>query len=311
MRSVFISPEANRAPRTLAPCVPHPRRPLIRISPFSPAGVRMPIAATVALAFIATSAAFTAVWLHQLRSRNAGLIDPVWAAMLGAVAIYVAVAGTGAPASRAFVAIAGGLWGLRLAAHLLRRNAGHAEDARYHALREQWGDAAPARMFGFFQLQAVVSMLLAIAFLVPAYRPETPSPAAFVAAGAIWLAAVAGEASADRQLRRFAADPAHRGQVCRAGWWRYSRHPNYFFECLHWLAYTALAIGLPWGWLTLAPPCLMAWLLLRVSGIPMLEAHLQRTRAGYRDYIRTTSALIPWPPRAADHDDQQARSPRS
>jgi cyclopropane-fatty-acyl-phospholipid synthase len=115
----------------------------------------------------------------------------------------------------------------------------------------------------------------------------------------VWLIAVAGEALADRQLKRFAADPAHRGKVCRVGLWRYSRHPNYFFECVHWLAYAVLSIGMPWAWLTLAPPLLMAWLLLKVSGIPILEARLADTRDGYRDYMRTTSVLIPWPPKRA------------
>lgn len=271
----------------------------------------MPAIAVILLALAATSAAFTVTWWIQLRTRNAGMIDPVWAAMLGATALWAGVAGTGSPAGRAFVAAAGGLWGLRLAAHLWRRNAGHPEDARYRALREQWGDAAPARMFGFFQLQAAVSLLLAIAFFVPALQAASPAPAAIAAATAIWLMAVVGEATADHQLRRFAAAPAHRGQVCRTGWWRYSRHPNYFFECVHWLAYTALAIGLPWGWLTLAPPLLMAWLLLRVSGIPLLEAHLMRSRPGYGDYIRTTNTLIPWPPRAANDNDPTVRSPRS
>jgi steroid 5-alpha reductase family enzyme len=85
--------------------------------------------------------------------------------------------------------------------------------------------------------------------------------------------------------------------VCRSGLWRYSRHPNYFFECVHWLAYIALSIGTPWVWFTLLPPVLMAFLLLKLSGIPLLEASMAKRRPGYADYMRTTSALIPWPPR--------------
>jgi cyclopropane-fatty-acyl-phospholipid synthase len=255
----------------------------------------MPIIVTVVSVVIGFVLVFSVVWLWQLRTENAGMVDPVWAASLGAAALFIAACGTGAVLNRLCVAAGGAVWGTRLAWHLWRRNHGKPEDRRYRAFRERWGKDAARNMFGFFQLQAFISMLLAIAFLIPAYASDAASPGNVAAFIAIWMIAVAGEAVSDRQLKRFAADPAHRGQVCREGWWRYSRHPNYFFECVHWLAYTALSIALPWGWATVAPPALMAWLLLKVSGIPILEAHLADTRDGYRDYMRTTSALIPWP----------------
>lgn len=259
----------------------------------------MPAVVVALLAFVGLILSFTAVWIIQLQSRNAGMIDPVWAATLGGVAVFVAVLATGPELNRALVAAGGGIWGLRLARHLWRRNRGQPEDPRYRQFRLQWGDAAPRNMFWLFQLQALISMLLSIAFFIPAYSAAAPSRFAIAAAVAIWIAAVAGEAASDRQLKRFLVDPGHGGQVCRAGWWRYSRHPNYFFECVHWLAYTALAIGMPWGWLTLFPPVLMAWLLLKVSGLPLLEARLVQSRPGYREYMRTTSAIVPWPPRPA------------
>ncbi|WP_322080984.1 DUF1295 domain-containing protein [Burkholderia sp. BCC1972] len=277
----------------------------------------MPAAAVALLAFVGLIVVFTTAWVVQLRSHNAGMIDPVWAATLGGVAVLAAGFGTGAGLNRVLVALGGGLWGLRLARHLWRRNHGQPEDARYRQFRQQWGNAAPRNMFWLFQLQALISMLLSVAFFVPAYSPAAPSRFTAAAAIAIWLAAVAGEAAADRQLKRFVAAPAHRGHVCSVGWWRYSRHPNYFFECVHWCAYAALAIGMPWGWLTLMPPFLMAWLLLKVSGLPLLEAHLVRTRPAYRDYMRTTSALVPWPPRHAARaplahpDHPEDRSTRS
>ncbi|HEX6592585.1 MAG TPA: DUF1295 domain-containing protein, partial [Moraxellaceae bacterium] len=164
-------------------------------------------------------------------------------------------------------------------------------------LREEWGEAADRRMLGFFLVQALAALLLSLAFLLPALRPDSPGLLALMLAVLVWLLAVIGEAVADAQLRRFVADPAHRGRVCDVGLWRYSRHPNYFFECLHWLAYVPLALGAPWGWLTLLPPVFMAWLLVKVSGIPLLEQHLARSRPGYADYVRRTSMLIPWPPR--------------
>ena len=259
----------------------------------------MSIVVTVVIVVIGFVLVFFAAWLWQLRTENAGMVDPVWAASLGVAALVIAACATGAMVNRVCVAAGGAIWGARLARHLWRRNHGKPEDPRYRAFRERWGESAARNMFGFFQLQAFISMLLAIAFLVPAYAREAASSPSIAAFCAVWVIAVAGEAAADRQLKRFAADPAHRGKVCQQGWWRYSRHPNYFFECLHWVAYTALSIGLPLGWATLAPPVLMAWLLLKVSGIPILEAHLADTRDGYRDYMRTTSALIPWPSKRA------------
>lgn len=277
----------------------------------------MPAVAVALLAFVGLIVSFTAVWITQLHSRNAGMIDPVWAATLGCVAMFVAVLATGSELNRALVAAGGGIWGLRLARHLWRRNRGQPEDPRYRQFRLQWGDAAPRNMFWLFQLQALISMLLSVAFFIPAYSAQAPSRFAIAAAVAIWIAAVAGETAADRQLKRFLANADHGGQVCRVGWWRYSRHPNYFFECVHWLAYTAFAIGMPWGWLTLMPPILMAWLLLKVSGLPLLEARLVQTRPGYREYMRTTSAIVPWPPGPARNpsptrpDHPEDRSTRS
>jgi steroid 5-alpha reductase family enzyme len=256
--------------------------------------------AAAGIALIGLVVTFTVVWAWQLKTKNAGMVDPVWAYSLGVVAVLYGALGTGDPLSRALSALGGFLWGVRLGTHLWRRNYGKPEDARYHRFREEWGDKAASRMFWFFQLQVVVSMLLSIAFLVPSYRTgrtDAPVIGWIVLAIVLWIVSVAGESLADRQLKRFSADPVHHGTVCRDGLWRYSRHPNYFFECVHWLAYIALSIGTPWGWFTLLPPALMAWLLLKLPGIPLLEESMAKRRAGYADYMRTTSALIPWPPR--------------
>lgn len=254
-------------------------------------------AAAASLAFVVLVALFAAFWAWQLKSANAGMIDPIWAFSLGAIAVFYGMASHGDPLVRALVAAGGGIWGARLGWHLWRRNAGKSEDPRYHRFRKQWGAAAGRKMFWFLEFQTLISMVLSLAFAVPAWRAEPPSAVWVAIAVSIWLVSVAGEAVADNQLRRFVADPANRGKVCRVGLWRYSRHPNYFFECLHWVAYIALSIGSSWVWLTLLPPVLMAWLLMKLSGVPMIEAHLVHSRPGYAEYMRETSALIPWPPR--------------
>ncbi|WP_118182590.1 DUF1295 domain-containing protein [Paraburkholderia phosphatilytica] len=257
----------------------------------------MPVIPVVVIAFVGLVWTFAIVWAWQLKTRNAGMVDPVWAGSLGVVALLCGVLGTGAALNRILVAGGGLLWGGRLCVHLWRRNFGAPEDARYRQLRDEWGAAANRRMFWFFQLQVAISMLLSVAFFVPAFRDAPPAPGWVIAAVVLWLTSVVGEAIADGQLRRFKSNPANDGQVCRAGLWRYSRHPNYFFECVHWLAYIPLSPGSGWGWLTLMPPVLMGLLLMKVSGIPMVEARSAKTRAGYAEYMRTTSALIPWPPR--------------
>ncbi len=237
-------------------------------------------------------------WLLQLRTRNAGLVDAVWAWTLGGLAMFYAATGSAPEGTRILLALMGGLWGLRLGTHLWRRNYGKPEDFRYAQFRRDWGANANARMFWFFQFQNIFTLMLsASAFLAVAYRPDAPSSLAMLGAGSIWLIAVIGEGLADSQMEAFRNNPANKGRVCRDGLWRWSRHPNYFFECLHWLAYLPLALGAPWGWTALAAPLVMAFLLTKLSGMPMLEAEMAQRKPGYADYIRTTNALIPWPPK--------------
>jgi steroid 5-alpha reductase family enzyme len=258
----------------------------------------MPLLTVAVIAFVALIVIFAAVWAWQLKSKNAGMIDPIWAMSLGLLAVLIGVFAEGEMHTRVMVGIGGLVWGMRLGIHLWKRNAGHDEDARYHKFREQWGADANKKMFWFFQLQVVISMLLSIAFFVPAYSMTAPGALWVALAVLIWVVSIAGEALADHQLHAFKADPSSHGKVCRAGLWKYSRHPNYFFECVHWVAYIPLAVGSgSWIIAMLLPPLLMAWLLMKVSGVPMVEAESAKKRAGYADYMRTTSALIPWPPR--------------
>lgn len=257
----------------------------------------MSIAAAAFLALAALVLLFSLTWLVQLRTRNAGLVDSVWAWSLGLLAAWYAWCGSAPAQLRVLLGLLGAAWGLRLGTHLLLRNHGKPEDGRYARFRQEWGAAANRNMFWFFQFQVLFSMLLSISFGVVAWSPAEPGSLFTVAAVLLWLVSVAGEGLADWQLAQFKQDPASRGQVCRRGLWYYSRHPNYFFECLHWLAYPLLAAGSAWWWLSLGSPLVMAFLLLRLSGVPLTEAQSARSRPGYAEYIRTTSMLIPWPPK--------------
>jgi steroid 5-alpha reductase family enzyme len=241
-----------------------------------------------------------ATWIVAVRIRNAGIVDIAWSASFGPIALLYALAGHGWAPRRWLITGMVLLWSTRLAAYLWRRVMGHhpEEDTRYRDLRRRWAPRADARFFWFFQAQAVAAVGLSLPFSLAAVNPA-PGLGPFEWAGmALWATGLTGESLADAQLGRFRADPANRGLVCRAGLWRYSRHPNYFFEWLIWCGYAAFALGSPWGALALACPAVMLYLLLRVTGIPALEAAAVRSRGdAYREYQRSTSAFVPWFPR--------------
>lgn len=237
-------------------------------------------------------------WRWQRWHRNAGIVDVLWSAGLGGAAIVIACLAHGASIPRLLLAFLGGLWGARLALHLWRRVRGEVEDGRYQALRERWQGDQP-KFFAFFQFQAALIVLFALPFVAVAANPKTYG-VALIAGVVVWAIAVAGEAIADAQLARFRTEPGHRGQTCRTGLWRYSRHPNYFFEWLHWFAYVLLAIGSPLWWLAWTGPIVMFLFLRFVSGIPFTEQQALRTRGDdYRAYQRETSMLFPWFPKIA------------
>jgi steroid 5-alpha reductase family enzyme len=153
-------------------------------------------------------------------------------------------------------------------------------------------------MFGYFQLQAAAVAAFSLPFLVLIQNPRPAFGFVELAGFFIWIAAISCEAAADQQLARFRARPWNRDRVCRDGLWYYSRHPNYFFEWLHWWSYVVMAIGAP-GWpLTLIGPAGMGWALLRVTGVPLAEQQALKTRgADYRRYQQTTNAFVPWLPK--------------
>jgi steroid 5-alpha reductase family enzyme len=238
------------------------------------------------------------LWVLHLRWRNAAVVDVGWTLAVGAQAVAAACVGQGDATRRLLVGVVGGLWSLRLATHLIRRVAAEPEDPRYAELRARWGGNLRVKFLAFFLFQGVLAVVLGAPFQVAAADPATRLHPVFWLGVALALVAVVGEGTADAQLRRFKADPTNRGQVCRAGLWGWSRHPNYFFDWLIWCAFVLLALPSPWGWATVGSPLLMLYFLLRVTGIPATEAHAVRSRGeAYRQYQREVSAFVPWPPR--------------
>ena len=243
---------------------------------------------------------FGLLYVLARRIDNYGIVDIAWSYAFGIIAAFYALVGPGWPARRALIAALTLVWSLRLGTHLHVRVMGHhpVEDGRYRQLRKDWAVGFARRMFGFFQMQAVSVVLLGLAPLLAALNPAPVFHPLELAAAALWLVAVLGEGIADYQLAAFKRDPAQRAGVCAAGLWRYSRHPNYFFEWLIWVSFALFALGSPHGWPALIGPIGILYLLLRVTGIPLTEEQSLRSRGdAYRHYQQTTSAFVPWFPR--------------
>lgn len=258
--------------------------------------------AGVAGVFVGASLVMALAWLIGERTGQSGWADAIWSlcvGMLGVAAALLPLADEPAPSPRQWlVAAMAAAWSARLAVHIALRTHGRAEDPRYAELRREWGGEARWRLFWFFQIQAVVAAVLALSIALAARNPAPGLRLLDWLGLAVIAAAIVGEAVADRQLQRFRTRSRSFGAVCEVGLWRFSRHPNYFFEWLVWVAYPLIAFdpggGYGWGWLALSAPVLMYWLLVHVSGIPPLEAHMLRTRGdAFRAYQARVNAF--WP----------------
>ena len=260
----------------------------------------MTVVLLIVAATIVVMTVMTIVWFVSVRINNAGIVDIAWTANFGFMALIYLLFGGGYTPRRV---LACGMmigWSARLAIHLWQRVVGHieTEDPRYAELRAKWQPNANRRMLFFFLFQGVTNVVLSAPILIAAINRQQGLRVIEWIGEGVWLVALFGEAIADAQLRQFRAHAENRGHVMNRGLWRYSRHPNYFFEWLIWVAYFLFALGSPYGWISVYCPLLMLWFLYKVTGIPMTEEHSVKSKGEeYRQYQRTTSAFIPWFPK--------------
>lgn len=236
-------------------------------------------------------------WLWQVKTKNAGIVDVFWALGIMAGSIFIAARGNGEFQLRVLLGIIGGLWFARLGIHLLLRILSESEDGRYRAIREKFGSKTNLFHCFFYLLQAGFIVMCVLPIWLLSHHTE---PRLWTMISAVIIAAIAfiGEHQADHQLHLFRQDPDNKGKTCRLGLWKYSRHPNYFFEWCHWFVYPILGIGMTGaGWLWLAPIVMFIFLYYG-TGIPYTEMQALKSRGDdYREYQRTTSAFFPMRPK--------------
>ncbi|MHC4945219.1 MAG: DUF1295 domain-containing protein [Planctomycetota bacterium] len=241
----------------------------------------------------------TVLYMIQRSTKNAGIVDAGWAFGVGGLALFYALSSDGDTLRRLVLALLVGAWSLRLGVYILKdRVISRPEDGRYLAMREYWGPRAEPYMFLFYQAQAFWTALFSVPFL-PVVFNAAPSLSIFDGLGiVVFFVALSGETLADRQLVAFKRRPDSKGKTCCSGLWRFSRHPNYFFEWIHWFAYPLLALPGAGVWVALAGPVIMLLFLYKITGIPYTEKQALKSRGeDYRRYQETTSAFIPWFPK--------------
>jgi steroid 5-alpha reductase family enzyme len=257
--------------------------------------------------FLANLAAVAAVlsilWCLSLLLRNVSIVDIFWGCGFVLVA-WVSLWASGRLMARPLIlTLMVSLWGSRLAGYLAWRNLGKPEDYRYAAMRQRHGRRFPfASLFTVFGLQGLLMWIISLPIQVGISQSGGWHFGVMVG-GMLWLAGLFFESVGDYQLARFKADPANRGRVMNRGLWRYTRHPNYFGDFLVWWGFYFVAVESSSWWWTLIGPLLMSFLLIRVSGVRLLESSLRARVAGYEEYVRDTSPFFPLPPKQENRSD--------
>lgn len=240
--------------------------------------------------------AMTMLWALSVRLGDASIVDPFWGPGFLLVSLTYLLVDGSYDARGVLVLLLVAAWAVRLGWHLLVRNREEGEDERYRQMREKRGRRFWWQsLFTVFWLQALLLWVISAPLLGAVVGTGSLGP--WDVAGALLFAlGLSLEAVADRQLARFKADPRNRGRVLDTGLWRYSRHPNYFGEAVLWWGFYLFAVGAGEAW-TAVGPVVITFLLLKVSGVTMLERNLKRSKPGYAEYVERTSAFVPWPPK--------------
>lgn len=251
----------------------------------------------VAATALAVVLYMTLLFLLALRMKDNSIVDIGWGPGFVLVAALTFFWEPGFEARHALVSALTLVWGARLGVHIWLRKRGKPEDFRYAAWRKSWGRSFVLRsFFQIFMLQAVLLLLVSWPVWWVNLSRGRGLTWLDAAGAAVWLVGFFFEAAGDAQMERFKRDPANRGRIVASGLWRLSRHPNYFGEVTMWWGLFLVALGAPLGFTAVVSPALITFLLLRVSGIPMLERKYAG-RPDWEDYARRTSAFFPWLPK--------------
>lgn len=236
-------------------------------------------------------------WLLSLVLKNASIVDITWGLGFVAVAWSGRIDTDGNAARQWLLTVLVSVWGVRLAGYLFWRNHGKGEDFRYRAMRKHWGQRfGLVSLVTVFALQGTLMWIVSLPVQLGQARATAIGPLAYIGA-AVWLIGIGFEAVGDLQLARFKADPSNAGRVMDQGLWRYTRHPNYFGDSLVWWGIALIAAETGTGAWGLIGAAVMTVLLLKVSGVALLEKSLVKRRDGYREYVARTSAFVPLPPK--------------
>jgi steroid 5-alpha reductase family enzyme len=243
-------------------------------------------------------------WLISLRYRNVTIVDSLWGLGFVLVAWMTYFLSDGFAGRQILITVLVTIWGLRLSIYLSKRNWGAGEDPRYGEWRLKSGDRFwIVSLFKVFFLQAAFLWIISIVLQVGQISSQPKQLVWLDVLGTfIWLTGFFFEAVGDWQLSRFKADPTNKGRVMDRGLWAYSRHPNYFGEFLIWWGFFLITLSTPNGWWTVISPLIITAVLLKMTGIPLTEAAVKKTRPGYADYIERTSSFIPWFPKKESHE---------
>jgi steroid 5-alpha reductase family enzyme len=240
----------------------------------------------------------TVMWAASVRRRNISLVDRAWGSVFVVLAVTYATTGPAVTGRARLVMGLVTLWGLRLTVYLVRRDWGQGEDWRHRRLRDQWGRATAWRsLLLVFWFQAVAAVSVSTPLLAVFATHQRTLGMLDLVGFIAWTVGFACEAIGDHQLTRFRARPGHQEPFLRTGLWRYTRHPNYFGDALQWwgLGLIGLAAG---AWWSLLGPLGMTVVLLRVTGVTVMDEHLLATKGpAYADYVHGTSSFAPRPPR--------------